>query len=220
MRQLLIIGDSIMKGVMNDDGKYRLCHDHDFSSLTANEIQVDNASKMGATIESIQPVLKKKLAGLDEQSTVLFSLGGNDCDYDWSKISEDPDGTFEPHTPNDRFLSLYRDAIRAAQDTGAKVAVASILPLDSERYFDFITKGRDRGNILHWLGDVNHLYRWQEYYNSLVCTLARVFGCRLVDLRSRFLCRSDFPSLLSCDGIHPSQQGHDLIHTSVAAALG
>ena len=176
MRQLLIIGDSIMKGVMNDEGKYRLCHDHDFSSLTANEIQVDNASKMGATIESIQPVLKKKLAGLDEQSTVLFSLGGNDCDYDWSKISEDPDGTFQPHTPNDRFLSLYRDAIRAAQDTGAKVAVASILPLDSERYFDFITKGRDRENILHWLGDVNHLYRWQEYYNSLVCTLARVFG--------------------------------------------
>ena len=63
MRQLLIIGDSIMKGVMNDDGKYRLCRDHDFSSLTANEIHVDNASKMGATIESIQPVLKKKAGG-------------------------------------------------------------------------------------------------------------------------------------------------------------
>ena len=86
--------------------------------------------------------------------------------------------------------------------------------------FDFITKDRDRQNILHWLGDVNHLYLWQEYYNTLVCTLARVFGCRLIDLRSRFLCRSDFPQLLSCDGIHPSQQGHDLIHTSVAAALG
>ena len=219
MRQLLIIGDSIMKGVMNDDGKYRLCHDHDFSSLTANEIQVDNASKMGATIESIQPVLKKKLAGLNEQSTVLFSLGGNDCDYDWSKISEDPDGTFQPHTPNDRFLSLYRDAIRAAQETGAKVAVASILPLDSERYFDFITKDRDRGNILHWLGDTDHLYRWQEYYNSMVAQLSRAFGCRLVDLRAEFLKSRVFPTLIGADGIHPTQAGHDLIHRTVQSAL-
>lgn len=219
MKQLLILGDSIMKGVMNDDGKFRLCHDHDFASLNTDALHVSNASKMGATIESIQPALQKRLPTLGPDTTVLFSFGGNDCDYDWQMIADQPDAPIEPRVPDARFLHLYRDSIRAVQDTGARVAVASILPLDAERYFGCITKNRSAENILKWLGDVDHLYRWQEYYNSLVCTLARVLGCRFVDVRTRFLQSNCFPSLISSDGVHPSQTGHDLIHKTVAAAL-
>ena len=102
---------------------------------------------------------------------------------------------------------------------GARVAMTSLPPLEQERYFSFITRGLSAENILHWLGDTDHLYRWQEYYNSMVAQLSRAFGCRLVDLRAEFLKSRVFPTLIGADGIHPTQAGHDLIHRTVQSAL-
>ena len=97
--------------------------------------------------------------------------------------------------------------------------MTSLPPLEQSRYFSFITRGLSAENILRWLGDTDHLYRWQEYYNDMVTQLSRAFGCRLVDLRAEFLKSRVFPSLIGTDGIHPTQAGHDLIHQSVQTAL-
>ena len=160
-----------------------------------------------------------KLGTCDGDTTVLFCFGGNDCDYDWKAISEDPDGEHLPHTPSEKFIDQYCTAIRKAQSAGARVAMTSLPPLEQERYFSFITRGLSAENILHWLGDTDHLYRWQEYYNSMVAQLSRAFGCRLVDLRTEFLKSRVFPTLIGADGIHPTQAGHDLIHHTVQSAL-
>ena len=106
-----------------------------------------------------------------------------------------------------------------ARDCGAEPVVASIVPLEAERYWRVISNGLDGNRIMQWLGDVHHLYRWQEYYNDMVTQLSRAFGCRLVDLRAEFLKSRVFPSLIGADGIHPTQAGHDLIHQSVQTAL-
>ena len=219
MRKLIIFGDSIMKGVINDDGKYRFCEDHNFKQLEEKQICVMNASKMGATIASALPILEKRLPEMDSETTVLFSFGGNDCDYDWQAISDDPTAEHLPHMPEKAFVDDYCTAIRAAEKTGAKVVLNSLVPLDENKFFAHISKDRSAKNILSWLGDVNHLYRWQEYYNSLVCNLARSFGCPMIDLRQRFLQKADFRTLLSDDGIHPSQKGHELIHASIASLI-
>ncbi len=221
MRQLIIIGDSIMKGVTFNGQKYQLCQEHDFDFLTSRNIVVQNFSKMGATVTTGLAILKRKLCALPDVSntTVLFSFGGNDCDYDWAGISQNPDGAFLPKTPQDAYIDAYREAIRTAQNAGARVAVTSLLPIDAERYMQHICAGNSYDNILHWLGDVGHLYRWQEYYSSLSCTLARAFGCQLIDLRSEFLKLKNFRTLLGSDGIHPTQAGHDIIHHCVSAAL-
>ena len=137
----------------------------------------------------------------------------------WKAISADPDGEHLPHTPSERFIDGYCTAIRKARQAGARVAMTSLPPLEQSRYFSFITKGLSAENILRWLGDTDHLYRWQEYYNDMVTQLSRAFGCRLVDLRAEFLKSRVFPSLIGADGIHPTQAGHDLIHQSVQTAL-
>lgn len=219
MKKVFIFGDSIMKGIINENGKYRFCDDHNFKALENRDMQVDNASKMGATVDTILPNLQKKAAGFDSDTTVFFSFGGNDCDYDWQAISEHPEQEHLPHLPEQDFLSHYESAIELAQQSGAKVIINSLVPLDENRFFAHISENRNADNILSWLGDVNHLYRWQEYYNSLVCSLARTFGCRMFDLRQLFLQNTNFSSLLSDDGIHPSQKGHRLIHEGFAAFL-
>lgn len=88
--------------------------------------------------------------------------------------------------------------------------MASLVPLDADRYLQFISKNRDGKNILSWLGDAAHLYRWQEYYNALTVQMARAFGCRLVDLRTAFLQSRNFLDLLCPDGIHPTDSGYAL----------
>ena len=106
-----------------------------------------------------------------------------------------------------------------ARDCGAEPAVTSIVPLEAERYWRVISNGLDGARIMQWLGDVHHLYRWQEYYNDLACSTAKAMGCRVIDVRSPFLRQPRFPTLMSDDGIHPSEQGHALLHQVLADAL-
>ena len=219
MKKLILFGDSIMKGVTFNGSGYHLCPDHDLPQLAARGIEIENHTKMGATIGDGLRAMDKYLTGCDSQTTVLLGYGGNDCDYDWKAISADPDGEHLPHTPSERFIDGYCTAIRKARQAGARVAMTSLPPLEQSRYFSFITKGLSAENILRWLGDTDHLYRWQEYYNDMVTQLSRAFGCRLIDLRAEFLKSRVFPSLIGADGIHPTQAGHDLIHQSVQTAL-
>ncbi len=52
MRQLIIFGDSVIKGVHHCGGKFHLCPDHDFASLRAVGGDAHYNAKMGATIET------------------------------------------------------------------------------------------------------------------------------------------------------------------------
>lgn len=220
MQELIIFGDSIIKGVMYQGQGYHLCQDHNFDQLHTQGITVKNYAKMGATVTDGQARLARNLAGpYTQETTVLFCFGGNDSDYDWSAIAANPTAAHQPKTSPESFIDGYCALIRSAQATGARVALTSLPPLEPTRFFLHISKGLCADSILQWLGDVGHLYRWQEYYNSLVVQLSRAFGCRLVDARTEFLKSHTFDTLLGADGIHPTQAGHDLIHRTVQSAL-
>ena len=133
MRQLLIFSDSVVKGVMHENGRYKLCDDHDFTSLNTCGVEAHNYSKMGATIRTGLEIMQRKLTHYDDQTLILLSFGGNDCDYNWAEIAADPDGIHMPHTPPEEFSSLYRDAVAFARASGAEVAAASIVPIEATR---------------------------------------------------------------------------------------
>ena len=91
MKKLMIFGDSIIKGVTYNGQSYHLCQEHDFDALAAQGVTVENYAKMGATIDAGLKQLDRKLGACGGETTVLFCFGGNDCDYDWKAIAEDPD---------------------------------------------------------------------------------------------------------------------------------
>ena len=73
MKQLIIIGDSIMKGVTFNGQKYQLCQEHNFDFLSQRSIAVQNFSKMGATVTTGLSILKRKLAAQHHTSArILF----------------------------------------------------------------------------------------------------------------------------------------------------
>ena len=216
-----MFGDSLMRGVMPDEAwNYHSSDAIGFDAMQAQyNMKFVNYAMPTFTSERVKMWLTQIMSSHPVPDVAFLECGGNDCDYDWKAISADPDGEHLPHTPSERFIDGYCTAIRKARQAGARVAMTSLPPLEQSRYFSFITKGLSAENILRWLGDTDHLYRWQEYYNDMVTQLSRAFGCRLVDLRAEFLKSRVFPSLIGADGIHPTQAGHDLIHQSVQTAL-
>ena len=220
MKKLIILGDSILKGVTfsKENGRYKLCLP-DYGELGKEGIQVSNFSKMGATIDYGERVLREELKGKGEACTVPFEYGGNDCNYPWKDISENPDDKYCCRTEPSRFEKIYTSCVEYARSVGAKVLISNLPPLDSEKYMAWITRGLNYDVILGWLGDKNMLYRWHENYNRLVERTAEKFNAILVDLRSAFLTARNFKSLISEDGIHPTEDGHRLINRTVTKAV-
>lgn len=217
MKKLEIYGDSILRGVMYcpESGRYDLCKKNRFASLSEYGIEAKNNSRMGATIGRGFDLLKRNLADGAEGTVVLFEFGGNDCDYHWADVSADPDGDFLPNTPQRQFEEVYSDMIRYTREKGATPVVASLVPIDADRYMNWITRNLNYQNILHWLGDVAMLSRWQEYYSRMAEQLAYRTGCALLDLRSAFLMTRDYKSMIGEDGIHPTLRGHELIERTL-----
>lgn len=220
MKKLFIFGDSILKGVTfsEEAGRYKICL-QDYVHLAEEGIEVNNLSKMGATIEYGERILGEELSDMDENSIVLLEYGGNDCDHKWKDISKSPDKVHICNTDPAVFEKLYKSCIEKARTVGARVLISNLPPLDSEKYMKWISRGLDYDVILKWLGDTSMLYRWHENYNRLVERIAEKCGAQLVDLRGAFLTARNFKSLISADGIHPTEDGHSLITKTLVNAV-
>lgn len=71
--------------------------------------------------------------------------------------------------------------------------------------------GLSRENILHWLGDENAIYRYQEMYCRTIEEIAGEENADLVDLRGAFLSDRKLDAYLCEDGIHPNANGQNVI---------
>ncbi|MBQ7591041.1 MAG: SGNH/GDSL hydrolase family protein [Clostridia bacterium] len=225
MKQLFILGDSVMKGIIYRSGagmhSYTLCDDGTFGPLTERGISVINRSRMGATVRYCGDRLDRLLPDTsDGRFAVLFEYGGNDSDHDWRAVSECPEGEHRPVTGPEEFVAVYKRNIERAREAGAAVALTNLVPIDPDLYFKHIVRGNSADSILSWLGNVGMLYRFHEYYNGLVERVATESGCPLIDIRSPFLLSHDYRSLISDDGIHPSEKGHRLIRETLAENAG
>ena len=101
---------------------------------------------------------------------------------------------------------------QALKEQGIQPVLMSLPPLDAQRYLNFIGRlGSDTAKILHWLGDVNRIYRYQEMYSNQIAKLSRKLSLPLIDVRTRFLERRDCGQLIARDGIHLTEAGYRLL---------
>lgn len=224
MKQIYIFGDSILKGVTYNDeaGRHKLLPDR-FANLTSRGYEIQNCSVMGATIAEGVMQFQRKLSSLEmlpKDTAVLLEFGGNDCDYRWADISADPTATHLPKTPLTDFTQRYGELVKSIREKGGKVYICNLVPLDAQKYMQWISRGLDYDRILTWLGDSSMLYRWHEFYSRTTEKLAESLACPLIDLRMPFLMSHNYSELLSGDGIHPTAEGHALVDSTIAAALG
>ncbi len=217
MNKLMIFGDSIFKGVTYSEEKnrYTICDATYADKLSLEGIITENYSKMGATVGKIDQILEKKLGTIDKNTTVIFEFGGNDSDYDWQKISDDPNTEHIPHTINSEFKLMYKKLIAKVKKLGANVIISNLTPIDSEKYMEWIAKGKNYDNIMTFLGDKSMLYRWQEYYNDTVEKIAEDMDCPILDVRNEFLMSHKYKNMICSDGLHPTPYGYEIIDEAI-----
>lgn len=220
--KIQIYGDSIMKAVLVDENyKY-----HQISSKLLDQLHQDtgvtatNRAHFGYTAARGQAVLQKDLEkGLDCQ-LALLEFGGNDCDHNWNEVAQAPEADHLPNTPLPSFLETLKEMALTLKSQGIQPMLMTLPPLDAEKYLGFIgRRGADTKAVLSWLGDVQMIYRWQEMYSGAVAQLAARLDLPLLDIRSRFLSRRDYTSLIARDGIHLTQTGYELIYNSFREML-
>ena len=209
-----IFGDSVAKGVIFDEAKNKYTQlRNSFANLLAqkNDLSVVNYARFGCTVAKGAEILNKHIEELKSFSHTLLEFGGNDCDLNWSDISHSPDVNHCPNVTLPQFEDIYLKMIGNVKSAGSIPVILSLPPLDPERFFNWVSKGLDRENILKYLGDVGFIYRWHESYNTAVKNLARLHSIRLIDIREAFLRESAYSDYLCKDGMHPNEKGHALI---------
>ncbi|MFA6468064.1 MAG: SGNH/GDSL hydrolase family protein [Bacteroidota bacterium] len=212
---IVVFGDSISRGVVYDEEKHR--HSlilESFTNLVKEHLRgaVFNAAKFGNTIvEGLQrlqnDVLQKK------PDIVLIEFGGNDCDFQWDAIAENPAGEFHPKTECKTFYQHLRELVGQLNSMDIIPVLVSLPPLDAEKYFQWISKNSDQAqkNILKYIGNISRIYSWHEQYNAAILRVAEETKTRLIDIRSSFLQTEDYTKLICLDGIHPNKEGHKVI---------
>ena len=222
MSDIVIYGDSIMKGVTYDENqnRYKTVKARQFNRLEENGYKVSLFAHMGKTIEFAFQSVKNIAIKNPDKTVAILEFGGNDCDFNWQTVSDQPEGSFEPKTDDKKFYEMYKQCVQYLKNMGVvKVCVATLVPLDPGKYFKWITQNKSCDNILKFLGDITMLYRWHEYYNEIVCKVAQETGAFLIDLRTPFLKSHKLNNLICSDGIHPSETGHLMIEQIIEDSI-
>ncbi len=221
MTSISLWGDSIGKGVVFDEarGRYVILRENCVALLSRLlNAPIDNHAMMGCTAR------KAAQRMTDGQMTpggvAVLEFGGNDCDMPWREIAETPEQAHRPDTTVEEFRGILTELVERVRAGGMQPLLVTPPPLIAERYFKWVTRGLNGEAVLRWLGDVQHMYRWQERYAAAVRDVARRTGARLIDLRDAFLEAGAIDDYYCLDGIHPNEKGHKLICRAIAKQVG
>lgn len=221
-RSTYIFGDSVMKGVVLNSKNGRYVFDPMMNKLLEDALQtkVINCSYFGSTVDKGLQRIEYTIESGIEAKTAIIEYGGNDCDHIWKEVSERPDEDHYPNVKLSIFKEKYRSIINYLKDHGVTPIAMTLPPIDSVKFFNyFIASGLSSEKVLSWLGDVEAIYRFQELYSSAVVDVAISTGTFIADVRSYFLDKKNYKSLICNDGIHPTEEGHKLIATALGECL-
>lgn len=215
-KSIAVFGDSISKGVIFDTvtQKYRVLKNNStavFNKLSG--IAVKNYSRFGCTVTKSVNSLKMCIKKEERPDYALIELGGNDCDYDWKEVSDDPTANHHAKTPITVFKKTMADMVDALRENHINPVLMSLPPIDAELYFNWIGNFYcvDGERVMMWLKEKSMLYRNQEFYSRSIEKLAIKMSVPLINIREKFLLKNDLRKYLCIDGIHLNEEGHELL---------
>lgn len=215
---IILFGDSILKGIQINpvNKKYYVNNNIDVDLFRKKySLQIKNYSSFGCTVTKGNELLKKRLdnnnIGCD---AIIMDYGGNDCDFNWKAISDNPEGNYAPNTPIDLFVETYCGMIDTLKKKGILPILTTLPPLGPQNFFDWFCKDLNKNNIIKWLGEITNIYYHQEKYSKKIEKIAMKMQVPLVDLRGEFLKHENINSLLCEDGTHPNTLGQQVMASS------
>lgn len=210
-RNVAIFGDSILRGVILDEekGRYKFSDHIDWASIEDKlNIKIDNNAKMGATIDYGKKKLESYLNKHEDIFAVVIEFGGNDCDFDWAKVADNPKFDHQPKTTIQDFKKTLHEMVDLLLERGIKPILMTLPPIHSGYYYNWIKRDLENGdNILFFLGDVEQITRHQSGYSNAITEVAYEKQVELIDVRSAFIRTRKYLTYMCKDGIHPNEAG-------------
>ena len=218
-----LLGDSVGRGVVQDNtsGKY-VVSKQSFANLCQEkfDILVENFARFGSTVMNGMTSFNRFFDELKTTNYVLMIFGGNDCNFDWDAISENPSLPHKPACPVEEFKQKYTDLIHQVQAQGESPVLLSLPPIAAHKFYHFICRNRNAENILKYLGgNINNINNWHEMYNLAVFHVGAHQGIPVLDITSPFFALRDYESYFCDDGMHPNESGHKLIADTLQKRL-
>ena len=222
-KTILLLGDSLSKGIVlnEEQNRYTILPDNFFSLLSQSvNARMINASRFGSTVVQGQRWLEIKMEKYDPD-IVVIEFGGNDCDFRWDDIAENPTKDHIPNTPLDVFEEKLAYMVDYIRQHGKTPVLATLPPISADSYFKWFTNSdHEKGaRILKWLKGVWRIYWWQERYSNCIEYIARAKETACIDIRRAFLKGREFVQYICADGIHPNREGHRLIFETVMSYI-
>jgi len=216
---ICILGDSVAKGIIYDEsmGKYTFAKNSFYNIISKDKnLIVKNYAKFGCTVKKGIEILNRKFDSLKDYKYTVLEFGGNDCDFLWPEVAANPKDTHLSKVPTDKFVAYYENMLSKIQELGSTPIILTLPPIDSDRFFNWVSKGLNKNNIMNFLGnDVEFIYRWHESYNKAIISLAEKTNTPFIDITNEFISTNDYKSYLCVDGIHPNEKGHLLIANAI-----
>lgn len=214
MSSFCVLGDSVAKGIVLDKVTEKYITTKNscvelFKDMTGNPVK--NLSHFGSTIVRATKLFYRHEKDMNPADQVVLEFGSNDCDFLWAEIAENPDEIHLPNVPLDLFVSKYTALIDLMREKGLSPILTNLSPIHGQKFFQWVSRGLDKEAILHWLKDIEHIYRWQERYSLAVHEIAIVKNVPLINIRKKFLEPHALSEYLCEDGMHPNEKGHQLI---------
>ena len=213
INSIAVWGDSILKGAVTgySQNRFDVLEDKNSLFLASQKLgfTLTNKSVFGNIINKAQRTLNRDMEkGLTADLGIIES-GGNDCDYDWSLVSADPDAPHSPRNTLPEFLRMMDEMVQTLRAHRITPLLMTMPPLVLDRWYTCITAGQNESNIRKFLhDDTFRLYSVHELYSMNIVKYAVTHNVQFIDMRMRLLAVPDYRALMCSDGIHPNADGY------------
>ena len=220
--RITALGDSLTKGVVLTERNRYSVTDRGFIDIISDELDlsVENYGKFGCTVSFGANVIERHSAEIKASDYTFIEYGGNDCDFDWMKIADEPSREHTAKTALESFKEQFAVLVERVRTLGSVPVILSLPPIISDTYFSFFSRlmtDEQKANVIRWLGgDVGIIARWHESYNRALFMVAGQTNSQIIDITTPFdTYRGNLKSLYCQDGIHPNDEGHRLIAETI-----
>ena len=128
------LGDSLTKGVvLNSENRYSILKGS-FIDIISDKLNlcIKNYAKFGCTIGFGHSVIDRHSSDISASDITFLEFGGNDCDFDWKMIAENPTSEHTPKTILESFKKQFLLLVDRVRALGSKPMILSLPPIDSD----------------------------------------------------------------------------------------
>jgi lysophospholipase L1-like esterase len=217
--KIICFGDSLTRGVSYIQGRLRIVKENYptvLQNLFSNNDSTVTILNKGVFNDNSDLLLERldKDVLAEKPDYTIISIGGNDCDFHWNKVAENPEEEHQPIVPIEKYVENVKKLIINLKNSGITPIVLTMPPLDPVRYYKLIAEKYGK-SISHWISTCGGIEHWHGLYNRSLNELIEQLDVRKIDVRTALKKAGILENIISDDGIHLTSEGYKAMSSTI-----